>query len=105
MFKVKEFTSSAEKREKLQEIKLKLEALIDGIDFLRSIRVDININPEETWDFILTAELDSLEDVEKYANHPAHVAVSKHVIGPVKADRACVDYFIKKDRLYEDYQL
>ncbi|HCW14385.1 MAG TPA: stress responsive protein, partial [Parabacteroides merdae] len=27
-----------------------------------------------------------------YANHPEHVAVSKGIIGPVKADRACVDY-------------
>lgn len=43
-------------------------------------------------DLILTTELDSLEDVNTYANHPEHVAVAKNIIGPVKADRACVDY-------------
>ena len=50
------------------------------------------MNPAETWDIILTTELDTLEDVGTYANHPEHVAVSKGIIGPVKADRACVDY-------------
>lgn len=76
----------------MQEIKTGLEALIDKIDVLRMIRVDFNVNPEEAWDVILTTELDSLEDVKTYATHPEHVAISKGIIGPVKADRACVDY-------------
>ena len=37
---------------------------------------------------------DKLEAVNTYANHPEHVAVAKGIIGPVKADRACVDYEI-----------
>lgn len=92
MFKLKPFETAAEKKAKLQEIKEKLEALIDKIEVLCGIRVDFNINPAETWDLILTTELDSLEDVNTYANHPEHVAVAKNIIGPVKADRACVDY-------------
>lgn len=92
MFKLKEFATPADKLAKMQEIKAGLEALINKIDILRMIRVDFNANPEETWDLILTTELDSLDDVSVYANHPEHVAVSKGLIGPVKADRACVDY-------------
>ena len=92
MFKLKEFNSEEEKLNKMNEIKQALEALIEKIDILRAIRVDFNINPAETWDLILTTELDSLEDVNTYANHPEHVAVAKGIIGPVKADRACVDY-------------
>ena len=92
MFKLKEFASLSEKKAKMQEIKDALENLIYKIDVLRSIRVDFNCNPEESWDLILTTELDSLKDVSLYANHPEHVAVSKGIIGPVKADRACVDY-------------
>ena len=76
----------------MQEIKIALEALIDKIDVLRMIRLDFNVNPAETWDIILTTELDSLADVNTYANHPEHVAVAKNIIGPVKTDRACVDY-------------
>ncbi len=92
MFKLKEFASPAEKQAKLYEIKTKLEALIDKIDVLRRIEVKFNCNPAETWDLILITELDSLADVSTYANHPEHVAVAKGIIGPVKADRACVDY-------------
>lgn len=92
MFKLKEFATPADKQAKMQEIKTGLEALIDKIDVLRMIRVDFNVNPAETWDIILTTELDTLEDVSMYANHPEHVAVAKGIIGPVKADRACVDY-------------
>lgn len=92
MFKLKEFATPADKQAKMQEIKEKLEALIDKIEILRMIRVDFNCNPEETWDLILTTELDTLADVKTYAEHPEHVAVSKGIIGPVKADRACVDY-------------
>ena len=76
MFKLKEFATPADKQAKMQEIKTGLEAFIDKIDVLRMIRVDFNVN----------------EDVGTYANHPEHVAVSKGIIGPVKADRACVDY-------------
>ena len=92
MFKLTAFETPADKLAKMQEIKEKLEALQDKIEVLQSIRVDFNINPAETWDIILTTELASLEDVNTYATHPEHVAVAKHVIGPVKADRACVDY-------------
>ncbi|MBQ8531561.1 MAG: Dabb family protein [Parabacteroides sp.] len=92
MFKLKEFETPAAKEAKMQEIKVALEALINKIDVLRMIRLDFNINPAETWDIILTTELDSLADVNTYANHPEHVAVAKNIIGPVKADRACVDY-------------
>jgi hypothetical protein len=92
MFKLKEFASPDEKQAKMSEIKNALESLADKVDILRFIQVDFNINPLETWDLILTTELDSLDDVRTYANHPEHVAVSKTLIAPVKADRACVDY-------------
>ena len=92
MFKLKEFDTLEAKEAKMQEIKVALEALIDKIDVLRMIRLDFNVNPAETWDIILTTELDSLADVNTYANHPEHVAVAKNIIGPVKVDRACVDY-------------
>ncbi len=92
MFKLIPFDTPADKLAHMQAIKENLEALKDKIDLLRLIRVDFNSNPDETWDLILTTELDSLEDVRTYAAHPEHVAVAKNFIGPVKADRACVDY-------------
>lgn len=95
MFKLKEFENAEAKQAKLNEIKERLEALIDKIEVLKYIHVDFNCNPAETWDLILTTELATLEEVNTYANHPEHVAVAKGIIGPVKADRACVDYEVR----------
>ncbi|MDD4661601.1 MAG: Dabb family protein [Massilibacteroides sp.] len=92
LFKLKEFESDAAKKDCMQSIKTALEGLKGKIDILRRIQVDFNCNPAETWNLILTTEFDSLEDLTTYANHPEHVAISKQLIGPVKADRACVDY-------------
>ena len=70
-----------------------LIALPDEIEQLKSIEVGINENPKESWDLVLTATADSLEDVAIYSAHPAHVAAVQ-IIAPYKADRACVDYTI-----------
>lgn len=92
MFKLKEFDTPAAKEAKMVEIKTRLEALKEKISVLRRIEVHFNMNPDETWDLLLLTELDTLADINTYANHPEHVAVAKGIIGPVKADRACVDY-------------
>jgi Stress responsive A/B Barrel Domain. len=92
LFKLKEFETEEAKHVAMQAIKAGLEGLLGKIDVLKSIRVDFNCNPEESWDIILTTEFDSLQDLNIYATHPEHVAVGKQFIGPVKADRACVDY-------------
>ena len=71
-----------------------MEALVqlpDDIPELMSMEVGININPAETWDLVLTAVADSMEDVAKYSAHPAHQAAVE-IIKPYKEDRACVDY-------------
>lgn len=70
-----------------------LVALPDQIEELKSIEVGINHNPKETWDLVLTATAETLEDVAKYSAHPAHVAAVQ-IIAPYKEDRACVDYTI-----------
>ena len=68
-----------------------LYALPEQIDVLKSIEVGINQNPAESWDVVLTAIVDKMEEVEIYAKHPAHVAAASLLAGH-KADRACVDY-------------
>lgn len=84
MFKLKEFQTPAEKQAKMQEIKDKLEALINKIDVVKIIsQVSAGLQLKSTRIIFNT-----------YANHPEHVAVAKGIIGPVKADRACVDYEI-----------
>lgn len=51
------------------------------IDVLKSIEVGINENPSESWDIVLTAVVEKMEDVETYAKHPAHVAAAALLAG------------------------
>ena len=81
----------AERKEVANKFKDALMALPLTIDVLKSIEVGINENPSESWDIVLTAVVEKMEDVETYAKHPAHVAAVALLAGQ-KADRACVDY-------------
>lgn len=68
-----------------------LLVLPEIIQPLQSMEVGINENPSEDWDVVLTAVVPTMEDVEVYAKHPAHVAAAS-IVGPHKVSRACVDY-------------
>ena len=91
MFK---FKGTAEER---KEVATRFaEALIqlpDEIPQLKSIEVGLNINPAESWDLVLTATAESLEDIAIYSAHPSHQAAVA-IIAPYKEDRACVDYIV-----------
>ena len=80
-----------ERKEVALKFKAALEALPEQIDVLRSMEVGINENPNETWDVVLTAVVDTMADVDVYAKHPAHVAAAGLLAGH-KDSRACVDY-------------
>lgn len=80
-----------ERLEVARKFKAALEALPGVIAPLQSIEVGINENRSESWDVVLTAVVPTMADVEVYAKHPAHVAAAA-IVGPHKADRACVDY-------------
>lgn len=89
MFKL---TGTAEERRKVAEsFREALLALPEQIDVLRSIEVGLNENPAESWDVVLTAVVDNMNDVSVYATHPAHVAAAALLNGHKEA-RACVDY-------------
>lgn len=70
-----------------------LMELPEKIDCLRSMEVGINCNTSESWDIVLTAVVDNMEDLANYANHPLHVAAAA-TIKDCKEARACVDYLI-----------
>lgn len=80
-----------ERRSYAEDFKAALLALPEEVPVLRSIEVGINANPAESWDLVLTAVVDRMEDVAAYSSHPAHVAAAA-IISDVKAERACVDY-------------
>lgn len=92
MFKLKGFDSEEAKAQHLLKTKDALEKLTKTIEPLKAMKIFINTNPEEEFDFILEADLESLSDVKAYAEHPDHQAVVREFIAPYKAGRACIDY-------------
>lgn len=80
-----------QKQAVMQQFKEAIEALPKVIGWIRQISVDFNMNPDEEYDMILTADFDSLADVRRYATHPQHLAASG-LLAPLKRARACVDY-------------
>ena len=91
MFK---FKGDADKRKEVAEnFGEALMQLPEEIEVLKSMEVGINENPSESWDLILVATLDSIDDIETYSKHPAHQAAVE-IIAPYKDERACVDYLV-----------
>ena len=88
--------TDAERRAASEAFRDALMALPQQIDCLAAMEVGINENPAECWDVVLTATVDTMENVAVYAAHPAHVAAAA-IIAPLKEARACVDYEVAAD--------
>lgn len=83
--------TDAERRQAAEAFRDALMALPSQIEVLRTMEVGINENPAEEWDIVLTATVDTLQDVAVYSRHPAHVAAASIIAGR-RESRACVDY-------------
>ncbi|MDR3706108.1 MAG: Dabb family protein [Paludibacteraceae bacterium] len=90
LFKLKPFESAQTKADKLSEIKKGLEALPTIIPQLKLMQVGINMNSAEQYDLSLLTEFETMDDLQTYAVHPDHLAVSK-IIREVLESRACMD--------------
>ncbi len=92
MWKFKDFAEGQSKKENALKVKSLLEELPEKIDFIREMKVEINVNPAQgMFDAVLISSFDSLEDVNRYKVHPEHVKVANFV-ALIKTDRASVDY-------------
>lgn len=91
-WKLKGEAEGNNKEKNAKIIKENLERLKDIIKEIKHIEVGININTSNAaFDLVLYSEFESLEDLEKYQNHPEHVKVAEF-IGKVREDRIVVDY-------------
>lgn len=91
LFKLKDELQGEAKAELIREIESKFEALPDEIKELRALSIRPNRNPEEEYDFLLLAKLESKRDLNTYAEHPLHKALSAELLKPNVAKRAAVD--------------
>lgn len=86
-FKLKDKSSGT-----LEKLKNDLLALKEQIPVLRSIEVGIDIlQTERSFDLVLYSKFDSLEDMQAYQIHPAHLKVAEY-IQTVKETVYAVDF-------------
>ena len=77
-----------------------MKKFLDGLNSLKNIipeikymETGININPKNEFDAILISEFETMEDLEKYKNHPEHLKVSA-LCKSIRLDRQAIDYEI-----------
>lgn len=75
-------------KEKMKEI---LEALVGVVPGLISAKVVVDPLDSSNTDVALVTELESVEALKGYQDHPAHVAAGVYVRSVV-CDRRCLDY-------------
>ena len=97
LFKFKETANGKTKQENLLEAKARMEALGDVIPEFTRFQVHLGTQGQAVgnYDYILVSEFDSLQQLEAYQKHPAHVAFGQFVKELREPDgRACIDYEI-----------
>lgn len=86
-----ETMTSEEKKEAGMKMKSILEPLKDVIPGVISLQVVLNELDSSNRDIALIGEYESVEALNNYTVHPAHVEAGKFVRS-VTCNRACLDY-------------
>lgn len=95
MFKFKDFANGKTKAENLEEAKARMLALKGQIPELGDMQVLFGAQGQApaNYDYILISDFDTLEQLEAYQRHPAHVAFGQFVKELREPEgRACIDY-------------
>jgi len=92
MFKLKEADGRSE-YENAVEAQKRFDNVIANVKELKKGEVVINSKhaPESNYTIALICDFDTIDDLNAYQVHPAHLEFGKF-IGTVKTDRACIDY-------------
>lgn len=95
MFKFKEQANGKSKKTNMNEAKEKMLKLKNDIKEI--ISLDVYFNDEqatkENYDYILVSTFATIEDLNRYQEHPNHIAFSQYVT-PLRESRVCIDYQI-----------
>lgn len=86
MWKFKEGTE-----EKMNQFLNGLNGLVGQIEVIRSLQTGVNINPKEKFSATLICEFDNMEDLNKYATDPRHLAVAS-ICHEIALERVAVDF-------------
>ncbi len=74
------------------EMKRALEGLVGVVPGLVKMQIEIQPLPSSNVDVMLYSELESVEALEGYAVHPAHVEVANTKVRPFTKTRTVIDF-------------
>lgn len=94
LWKLKDEYTTQEKENIKRSIKRELEGLHNVIEGLCNIEVQIDALPSSSADLMLNSTFTSVEALQAYAVHPAHVRIADTYVRPYTAIRSCLDYEI-----------
>lgn len=96
MFKFQAEVNGKTAMENAREAKEKAEQLPVQIPQLKKLEVQLNhMNADPTnYEFALICDFETIDDLNAYQVHPAHVAFGQF-IKPLREARACIDYEYK----------
>ena len=94
MWKLKNFAEGGSKDENALLVKSKLEGLKKKIKQVKVLEVGFNLNTSSTtYDIVLYAEFETMEDLNRYKTHPEHKKVGDFV-SKVRQERKAIDYTV-----------
>jgi hypothetical protein len=92
MFKFKDSANGAPKDKNMTKAQSLLEALPEKISEIKNLEIHYNLKEDPAnYDMLLIVDLDSLDDLAVYIDHPDHKKVGEF-IGKVRDSRLVVDY-------------
>lgn len=92
MFKLKDLGSESLKKEKLKELKKKIDELGTTISEIEFIEAGINFSPRDVaFDLVINSTFKTNSDLAAYAIHPEHIKLVEF-LKDVKLSSAVVDY-------------
>ena len=95
LWTLKENLTESEKRRVNTDIKEGLESLVGIVPGLIEVKVHIdNRLDSSTADIMLDSTLDSVNSLNLYASHPAHLQIADTKVRPYTAIRSCLDFEI-----------
>ena len=92
MLKLKESAVTPEGKIKAETVRKELVKLKEKINLIRHLEVGVNVvSLPHAYDIVLTVDVESLEYLQKYKDHPAHVEFIEFNKN-YSVSKVCVDY-------------
>lgn len=92
MFKFKTFDSTEEKENYFIRLKKAFDGLEERIPEIKFLQIGFDqLHSDTSYDFIVNVDIDNMEALPVYANHPEHLKVAA-VVKEMAVERTVIDY-------------